>query len=90
MFRALEAPCEKNNSKLIWTEECELPFQEMKAVLAKTIILCFTDVQRDSILGTNVSFDTVRAVLSQKDDNDRERVMGCESHLANNHKKGTV
>ena len=51
-------------------------------------ILCFPDINREFILDTDASFDTIGAVLSQKDKEGRERVVAYGSHSMTSHEKG--
>ena len=86
--RVLEELCGKNNPKLIWTKDCDKAFLEMKDALMQTPVLGFPDVNKEFILDTDASFDTVGAVLSQRDDNGREKVIAYGSHAMSNHEKG--
>ena len=86
--RALEEICGKNKEKLIWTEICETAFEDMKKALTETPILAYPDFRKDFILDTDASFDTIGAVLSQKDSEGRERVIAYGSHAMSIHEKG--
>ena len=86
--RALEELCGRNNKKLIWTDTCNVAFSEMKEALVKSPVLGYPDVNKDFILDTDASFNTIGAVLSQKDDSGRERVIAYGSHAMSNHEKG--
>ena len=73
--RALEKLCGSNCSKLVWSEECEKAFGDMKQALTQSPILGFPDIKKTFILDTDASFDAIGAVLSQQDDNGKERVI---------------
>ena len=51
-------------------------------------ILGFPDLKKEFILDTDASFDTIGAVLSQKDSDGRERVIAYGSHAMTSHEKG--
>jgi hypothetical protein len=86
--RVLEELCGKNNKKLIWTEACSNAFEEMKAALTSSPVLGFPDFTREFILDTDASFNTIGAVLSQKEDEGYEKVIAYGSHAMNSHEKG--
>ena len=60
----------------------------MKNALTTPLIFSFPDFTREFILDTDASFDTIGAVLSQKDDEGHERVIAYGSHAMSNHEKG--
>ena len=62
---------------------------EMKETLTQTSVLRFSDVckELEFITDTDSSFDRTGAVLSQRDDNNREKVIMNVFHAMNNHKK---
>ena len=76
------------NQKLVWTEECDKAFKEMKEALMNTPVLGYPDVYKEFILDTDASFESIGVVLSQKDDLGRERVIAYGPHTMNNHEKG--
>jgi len=87
--RNLEAMCGNNNKdKLVWTEECENGFNELKNALIKTPILVYPDYKKEFILDTDASFDTIGAVLSQQDEHGNERVIAYGSHSMSKHEIG--
>ena len=87
--KVLEGLCGKSkDKKLIWTEECDDAFQKLKERMIKTPILAYPDFSKDFILDTDASFDTIGAVLSQKDMCGRERVIAYGSHKMNKHELG--
>ena len=86
--RALESICGKNNEKIRWTEMCEKAFREMKEALITAPVLVFPDFRKEFILDTDASFDTIGAVLSQKDEKGHEHVIAYGSHAMSSHEKG--
>ena len=77
-----------NKNIIIWPEKCERAFEEMKNALTTPPILSFPDFRREFILDTDASFDTIGAVLSQKDEEGHERIIAYGSHPMSNHEKG--
>ena len=86
--RVLENLCGASKEKLKWSVECEASFKNLKSQLMSTPILGFPDLTRDFILDTDASFDTIGAVLSQVDENGRERVIAYGSKAMNKHEIG--
>ena len=86
--RRLEAMCGNNKEKLIWSDECEEAFKKLKESLSVTPVLIYPDFSKEFILDTDASFDTIGAVLSQKDDKGNERVVAYGSHTMNKHEIG--
>ena len=87
--KVLEGLCGKNkDKKIIWTEECEEAFRKLKEKMIDTPILAYPDFEKEFILDTDASFDTIGAVLSQKDTYGRERVIAYGSHKMNKHELG--
>lgn len=85
--KILESLCGKDK-KLFWSDECISAFENMKQQLKEVPILAFPDFSKPFILDTDASFDTIGAVLSQKDDQGRERVIAYGSHKMNKHEVG--
>jgi hypothetical protein len=65
----------KQNVKFKWTPECEEAFQKLKQAFITAPILAMPDFNRDFILTTDASNFAVLYILSQKDDQGRERVI---------------
>lgn len=86
--RSLESMCGNKTAKLVWTDTCEAAFEDMKKALMEAPILAFPDFRKDFILDTDASFDTIGAVLSQKNDSGQEQVIAYGSHAMNSHEKG--
>ena len=60
----------------------------MKEALITTPVLGYPDINKKFILDTDASFESIGAVLSQKDNLGRERVIAYGSHTMNSHEKG--
>ena len=86
--RVLESMCGNNKDKLVWTQECEGSFEELKKALSTTPVLIYPDYKKEFILDTDASFDTIGAVLSQIDDVGNERVIAYGSHTMSKHEIG--
>ena len=84
----LEGLCGSNNKKLVWTPKCETAFEEMKEALTSTPVLGFPNLKKEFILDTDASFDTIGAVLSQRDENGQEKVIAYGSHTMSSHEIG--
>ena len=65
-----------------------MSFSDVKEALVKSPVLGYLDINKDFILNTDTSFNTIGAVISQKDDSCQEKVIACGSHSLNNHEKG--
>ena len=74
--------------KIHWSERFNEAFNEMKNALQTPPILTFPDFNKQFILDTDASFDTIGAVLSQLGDDGYERVIAYGSHSMNSHEKG--
>ena len=60
----------------------------MKEALMTTPVLGFPDINKEFILDTDASFESIWVVLSQKNDLGRERVIAYSSYTMNSHEKG--
>ena len=63
-------------------------FSKIERKMIDTPILAYPDFEKEFILDTDASFDTIGAVLSQKDTYGRERVIAYGSHKMNKHELG--
>ena len=86
--KILEGMCGSNKEKLIWTDACEIAFQDMKKALITAPILSFPNFKRQFILDTDASFDSIGAVLSQIGESGTEQVIAYGSHSMSAHEKG--
>ncbi|GFR18545.1 retrovirus-related Pol polyprotein from transposon 17.6 [Trichonephila clavata] len=56
----------ENKQKFLWTDECEEAFNSLKAALTSSPILVYPDPEKQLILDTDASHESVGAVLSQE------------------------
>ncbi|GFQ66102.1 RNA-dependent RNA polymerase 1 [Trichonephila clavata] len=56
----------ENKQKFLWTDECEEAFNSLKAALTSFPILVYPDPEKQFILDTDASHESVGAVLSQE------------------------
>ena len=73
---------------MIWTDNCDKAFKEMKDALTEAPILAFPDFRKEFILDTDASFDAIGAVLSQEDDEGKEHVIAYGSHAMSSFERG--
>ena len=64
-----------------WTDECQAAFDELRRRLTSTPVLAYPNFTRQFILDTDASDTGIGAVLSQVDDEGRERVVAYGSRL---------
>ena len=72
-----------NKSDLLefqWTTECQEGFDQLKKALTEAPILAYLNYSKLFILETDVSLKGLGAVLSQKGDNNKVRVVAYASH----------
>jgi hypothetical protein len=69
----------ERNCPFKWTPECQQSFDKLKAKLTTAPVLAYPDYSRPFILDTDASDFGIGAVLSQKDDEGRERVIAFAS-----------
>lgn len=82
VFATICHPLTQLTAKGVWftrSEECEWAFQQLKGALATAPVLTYTDPQAPMLLDTVVSRVGLGMVLSQRDTEDRERVLGYAS-----------
>ncbi len=70
-----------------WTLTRQKAFKTIKAKLATALIVAHPDFNKPFILYTDASGGGVGAVLHQKDDDGRERIIACVSRTYNKHEK---
>ena len=68
--------------------ECDIALKSLKEALVSSPILVYPDFGKEFILDTDASFDTIGAVLSQKDEKGNERVIAYGSHAMSKHEMG--
>lgn len=68
----------KKNCRWVWSDKCQLSFEELKAKLITSPILTCPDYSRPLILQTDASFSGLGAVLAQEYDG-KEKVIAYAS-----------
>ena len=71
----------EHSVRFLWTEECELAFQELKHRLITAPILSYPDFSKEFVLDTDTSNFALGAVLSQVQNDGSERVIAYGSRL---------
>ena len=71
----------ERSSHFHWNDECQWAFEELRQSLSSAPVLAFPDFSRPFILDTDASDVGIGAVLSQVDDEGRERVVVYGSRL---------
>ena len=77
----------RKNSKFIWSEECELAFQNLIRQLCEKPILSYPDFNKPFCLATDASQVGIGAVLGQVDDQGRESAIHFASRSLNKAKR---
>ena len=68
-------------ANFVWTDDCQDAFEKLRCHLTSPPILVYPDFQRQFILDTDASNTGIGGVLSQKDEDGRERVIAYGSRL---------
>ena len=76
------ANCKK--APIEWTDECQNAFDTLKELCTSTPILAYANYKKPFQLQTDASDFGLGAVLYQRDDNDRKRVIAFASHSLSN------
>ena len=69
----------EHTSPFVWTNDCQIAFEELRHRLCSAPILAFPDFSREFILDTDASDVGIGAVLSQVDEEGHERVIAYGS-----------
>lgn len=77
----------KKESKFEWKDEQEASFNELKTRLCQAPILAYPDYKRGFILQTDASIKGLGAVLMQKHDDGKDRVVAYASRTLNKSEK---
>ncbi len=70
-----------------WTLARQKAFEIIKAKLTIVLVIAHSDFNKPFILYTNASGGDMGAVLHQKGDDGRERIIACISRTFNEHEK---
>ncbi len=80
----------EENGKLVpfkWTAVRQKAFETIKAKLATVPVVAYLNFDKSFILYTDVLEGGVGAILHQKGDNRKERMIACASRTYNKHEK---
>lgn len=76
--------------KFLWSEECRCAFEQLKRALCTSPMLAYADSSEPTTLDTDASGVGVGTVLSQKDPEGKERVLGYASRAFNKPERTTA
>ena len=71
----------ERTNRFCWDDKCQRAFDELRRALTSAPVLAFPDFSRPFVLDTDASDAGIGAVLSQADDEGRERVVAYGSRL---------
>src|SRR6266498_6012774 len=71
----------------VWNEKRQKAFDEIKKRMMIAPIVAHPDFEKPFILYTDASGEGIGAVLYQKDDQSKERIIACASRALNQHEK---
>src|SRR6266542_3699750 len=71
----------------VWNEKRQKAFDEIKRRMTMASIVAHPDFEKSFILYTDASGEGIGAVLHQKDDQGKERIIACASRALNQHEK---
>ena len=70
-----------------WTKDQQIAFEKLKGCLTSSPILAYLNFEKPFIVYTDASTIAVGAILSQKDNEERERVIAYASRSLNKHER---
>ena len=73
----------KRNSKVNWTERCQESFDALKEICSESPVLAYADYTKPFVLHTDASTIGLGAVLYQKQEDGKERVIAYASRNLN-------
>jgi len=71
----------------VWNEKRQKAFDEIKRRMTIAPIVAYPDFKKHFILYTNVSREGIEAILHQKDDQGKERIIACASRALNQYER---
>ena len=71
----------ERTASFMWTSDCQKAFNKLQQQLCSTPVLAYPDFKRQFILDTDASDVGIGAVLSQTDEEGRERVIANGSRV---------
>ena len=73
----------KKHSKVQWTERCQESFDSLKKICSESPVLAYADYAKPFVLHTDASTTGLGAVLYQKQEDGKERVIAYASRTLN-------
>ena len=73
----------KKNYRVNWTERCQESFDSLKKICSECPVLAYADYTKPFVLHTDASTMGLGAVLYQKQEDGKERVIAYASHTLN-------
>ena len=86
MYELMQMENEKYVS-FVWNEKRQEAFDEIKRRMMMTPIVAYPNFEKSFILYMDASREGIGAVLHQKDDQGKERIIACASRALNQHEK---
>lgn len=77
----------KKNVPYVWSKDQQSSFERLKTCLTSPPILAYPDFGKPFIVYTDASTFALGAILSQKDENNKERVIAYASRTLNKHER---
>ncbi|CAB4424285.1 unnamed protein product [Rhizophagus irregularis] len=77
----------KKNIPYIWDKDQQAAFEKLKTCLTTPLILAYPNFEKSFLLYTDASTFALGAILSQKDDDKKERVIAYASRTLNKHEQ---
>src|SRR6266542_342384 len=71
----------------VWNDKRQKVFDEIKKRMMMAPIVVYSNFEEPFILYTDISGEGIGAVLYQKDDQSKERIIACASRALNQHEK---
>ena len=71
----------------VWNEKRQKAFEEIKKRMMMAPIVAYPNFEKPFILYTDASEEGIGAVLHQKDDQGKERIIACASRVLNQYEK---
>ena len=73
----------KKHSKVSWTERCQESFDSLKKIYSESPVLAYADYTKPFVLHTDASTTGLGAILFQKQEDGKERVIAYASCTLN-------
>ena len=73
----------RQHSNIQWTERCQESFDSLKKVCSVSPVIAYADYTKTFVLYTDASTTGLGAMLYQKQEDGKERVIAYASHILN-------